>query len=172
MLPSRMTSVVGLGGTFVFFWVGGGVCCFFLKKNFSSFSYFLHKTGFYISCQLSPMEICMKCQNLFLGKIGKNNFSMSPAKSFTQSAKHQIEFVELYFRDRIIDTNVLFQGLITSTENDKIESDLAILSALSKLKEEDVIPYCAKQLVTLGEEKQLTFIQRNLLEVAYVKLGK
>ena len=32
------------------------------------FSYFSQKTGFDISCKLSPVEtICMKCQVLFIG---------------------------------------------------------------------------------------------------------
>ena len=36
------------------------------------FSYFSQKTGFDISCKLSPLEtICMKCQILFWGKIRK-----------------------------------------------------------------------------------------------------
>ena len=37
------------------------------------FFLFFPKTGFDISCKLSPMEtICMKCQNLFSGKNKKN----------------------------------------------------------------------------------------------------
>ena len=37
------------------------------------FSYFSQKTGFEISCKLSPVEtICMKCQTLFSGKSKKN----------------------------------------------------------------------------------------------------
>ena len=37
------------------------------------FSYFSQKTGFDITCKLSPMEtICMQCQNLFSGKNKKN----------------------------------------------------------------------------------------------------
>ena len=50
-----------------------------LGKNFSRrqiddiFSYFSRKTGFDISCKLSPMEtICMKCQILFSGTNKKN----------------------------------------------------------------------------------------------------
>ena len=48
-----------------------------LCKNFSRqyieiFLYF-PRTDFHISCKLSPVEtICMKCKNLFLGKIKKN----------------------------------------------------------------------------------------------------
>ena len=35
-----------------------------------------------------PKEIiCMKCQNMFSGKIKKKYFSMSSAENFTQSAK-------------------------------------------------------------------------------------
>ena len=40
--------------------------------NWWYFSYFYQKTGLHISGRLSPMEIiCIKCQNLFLGKIRK-----------------------------------------------------------------------------------------------------
>ena len=67
---------------------------------------------------------------------------------------------------------ISFQGLIKSTENDKTESDLTILDALSKLEETEVIPYCVKNMIELGQEKQLSFLKRNLLEVAYVKLGE
>ena len=43
------------------------------KTNLWYFSYFSQKTGFDISCKLSPVEtICMKCQNLFSGKNKKN----------------------------------------------------------------------------------------------------
>ena len=46
---------------------------------------FSQKTGFDISCKLSPMEtICMTYQNQFLGKIRK---IFQYAKNFTQSAK-------------------------------------------------------------------------------------
>ena len=48
------------------------------------FSYFTQKTGFGISCKLSPLEtICMKCQILFPGKNKKN----VAAENFTQSGK-------------------------------------------------------------------------------------
>ena len=44
-------------------------------------SYFSQKTGFDISCKLSPLEtICMKCQMLFSGKNKKNIFSLSSAE--------------------------------------------------------------------------------------------
>ena len=43
------------------------------KLNWWHFSYFSKKTGFDISCKLSPVEtICMKCQNLFSGKTKQN----------------------------------------------------------------------------------------------------
>ena len=43
-------------------------------------SYFSQKTGFDISCKLSPLEtICMKCQMLFSGK-NKKNISLSSAE--------------------------------------------------------------------------------------------
>ena len=41
--------------------------------NWWYFSYFSQKTGFDISCKLSPQEtVCMKCQILFSGKNNKN----------------------------------------------------------------------------------------------------
>ena len=45
------------------------------------FSYFSQKTGFDISCKLSPLEtICMNCQSLFSGKNKKKKyFKMSSA---------------------------------------------------------------------------------------------
>ena len=61
------------------------------------FFLFFQKTGFDISCKLSPLEtICMKCQILFSGNIF---FKMSSAESFIQSAnskqaipQNQIQF--------------------------------------------------------------------------------
>ena len=57
-----------------------------LGKNFSRghteifFSYFSQKTGFDISCKLSPMKIIyMKCQVLFSGKNKQNNINLSSA---------------------------------------------------------------------------------------------
>ena len=45
------------------------------------FSYFSQKTGFDISCKLSPLEtICMKCQILFSGKNKKNINYLSSAE--------------------------------------------------------------------------------------------
>ena len=46
----------------------------FQQKTFwNIFSYFSQKTGFYISCKLSPVEtICMKCLIQFSGKSKKN----------------------------------------------------------------------------------------------------
>ena len=45
----------------------------FAITNWWYFSYFFQKTGFDILCKLSPLEtICMKCQNLFSGKMKKN----------------------------------------------------------------------------------------------------
>ena len=42
------------------------------------FSYFYKKTGFDISCKLSPFEtICRECQNLFSGKDKKIIISLS-----------------------------------------------------------------------------------------------
>ena len=45
------------------------------------FSYFSQKTGFDISCKLSPLEtICMNCQILFSGKTRKNIISLVSAE--------------------------------------------------------------------------------------------
>ena len=45
------------------------------------FSYFSWKTGFDVSCKLSPKEtICMKCQNLFSGKNKKNIINLLAAE--------------------------------------------------------------------------------------------
>ena len=44
-------------------------------------TYFSQKTGFDISCKLSPLEtFCMKCQNLFSGKNKKNITKMLSAE--------------------------------------------------------------------------------------------
>ena len=52
------------------------------------FLFFFQKTGYDISCILSPKEtICMKCRILFSGKNKKKHFKMSSAENFTQSAK-------------------------------------------------------------------------------------
>ena len=51
-----------------------------LITNWWYFSYFSQKTGFDISCKLSPLEtICMKCQILFSGK----NISKCPLLNFS-----------------------------------------------------------------------------------------
>ena len=45
------------------------------------FSYLSQKTGFDISCKLSPMEtICMKCQILFSRKNKKNIVNLLSAE--------------------------------------------------------------------------------------------
>ena len=50
------------------------------------------KTGFDISCKLSPMEIiCMKCQILFPGK-NKKNINLSSAEN-----AHRVETVRDIF---------------------------------------------------------------------------
>ena len=44
----------------------------FTKRNIGIFLIFPHKTGFNISCKMSPVEtICMKCQNPFSGENKK-----------------------------------------------------------------------------------------------------
>ena len=56
------------------------------------FSYFSLKTGFDISCILSPLEtICMKCQILFSGK-NVINLSVELAQGVVK-AKSQIHLV-------------------------------------------------------------------------------
>ena len=50
----------------------------FSRQHFEIFSYFPQKTGFYISCRLSP--ICMKCLILFSGKNKKNITNLSSAE--------------------------------------------------------------------------------------------
>ena len=66
----------------------------------------------------------------------------------------------------------MFQGLLSSQQTDKASDNLVVLGELNQLKEEEVIPFCVKRLRDLGEKRQLRFIQRNLLEVAYCKLGE
>ena len=52
------------------------------------FSYFSQKTGFDISCKLSPKEtICMKCQILFSVKNEKNNIILSSAENAQRVVK-------------------------------------------------------------------------------------
>ena len=53
-----------------------------------------------------------------------------------------------------------------------MSADLVILGELNQLPSEEVIPHCVKKLRDAGEDRQLHFIQRNLLEVAYCKLGE
>ena len=49
---------------------------------FKYFSYFSQKTGYDISCKLSPKEtICMKCHILVSGKNKKNIISLSSAEN-------------------------------------------------------------------------------------------
>ena len=52
------------------------------------FSYFPQKTGYDISCKLSPKEtICMKCQILFSEKNKKNIINLSSAKNAQRVVK-------------------------------------------------------------------------------------
>ena len=52
------------------------------------FSYFSQKTGYDISCKLSPKEtICMKCQILFSGKNKKNIINLSSAENAKRVVK-------------------------------------------------------------------------------------
>ena len=63
------------------------LCAYSADDKLVIFFLFSRKTGFDISCNLSPLEkICMKCQNLFSGKIRKY-LKMSSAENLTQSAK-------------------------------------------------------------------------------------
>ena len=55
------------------------------------FSYFSQKTGFDISCKLSPIKtICMKCQILFSGK-NKKNINLSSAELAKRVVKVKCE---------------------------------------------------------------------------------
>ena len=57
--------------SFTTLWANSG------DNKLMTFFLVFQKTGFEISCKLSPLEtICMKCQNLFSGK-NKNNISVS-----------------------------------------------------------------------------------------------
>ena len=65
-----------------------------LWVNFSAddilkyFSYFSQKTGYDISCKLSPKEtICMKCRILFSGKNKKNIINLSSAENAQRVVK-------------------------------------------------------------------------------------
>ena len=52
---------------------------------------FSQKTGFDISCKLSPLEtICMKCQIVFSGKIRKNITNLSSAELAQRVVKVKI----------------------------------------------------------------------------------
>ena len=61
----------------------------FSRQHFEIFfSYFFQKTGFDISCKLSPEEtICMKCQILFTGKNKKNIINLSSAENAQRVVK-------------------------------------------------------------------------------------
>ena len=57
----------------------------FSRQQIDIFLIFFHKTGFDISCKLSPLEtICMKCQILFCGKKKRKYFNMPSAETFVQ----------------------------------------------------------------------------------------
>ena len=65
------------------------------------FSYFSQKTGFDISCKLSPMQtICMRCQILFPGKNKKNIINFS-------SAEVAERVVKVNFLDIVVPQNKL-----------------------------------------------------------------
>ena len=60
--------------------------------NYWYLFYFSQKPGFDSLWKLSPLErICMKCQNLFSGKIRKQYFKMSSVDIFIQNAKRKIK---------------------------------------------------------------------------------
>ena len=61
----------------------------FSRQHFEIFfSYFSQKTGYDISCKLSPKEtVCMKCQILFSGKNKKNIINLSSAKNAQRVVK-------------------------------------------------------------------------------------
>ena len=66
----------------------------YILKYFSQFSL---KSGFDISCKLSPMEtICMKCQILFSGKNKKNVINLSSV----ELAKTVVKVKEQFFHQK------------------------------------------------------------------------
>ena len=65
----------------------------FSRRHTEIFSYISQKTGFDISCKLSPMEtICMKCQILFWGKIRKNIINLSSVELAQRVERLNIDF--------------------------------------------------------------------------------
>ena len=72
----------------LFFFVVVFVVVVFLCCCLFHYYYFPEKTGFAISCKLSPMEtICMKCQNLFSGISGKNKENINLLSAELKSGK-------------------------------------------------------------------------------------
>ena len=61
----------------------------FSRRHFEIFFFnFSQKTGYDISCKLSPEEtICMKCQSLFSGKNKKNIINLSSAENAQRVVK-------------------------------------------------------------------------------------
>ena len=60
----------------------------FSRRHIGVFFFSSQKTGFDISCKLSPVEtICMKCQVLFSGKNNKNITNLSSAELFVRVVK-------------------------------------------------------------------------------------
>ena len=67
----------------------------FSKRHFDIVSYFSQETGFDISCKLSPLTICMKCQFLFSGENKTNfvNLSFAELAQSVVKANDQIGFL-------------------------------------------------------------------------------
>ena len=47
-----------------------------------------------------------------------------------------------------------------------------VLQELSQMEETEVVPHCLKQLHTEGLDDQIVYLQKCLLEAAFIKLGK
>ena len=68
------------------------------------FFYFSQKTGYDISCKLSPKEtICMKCQILFFGKNKKKIINLSSAENVQRVVK--------------VNDNIILSGAICCNHN-------------------------------------------------------
>ena len=70
----------------------------FTRRHFEIFFFLiLQKTGFDISCKLSPMKIiCMQCQILFSGKNKKNIINLSSAELAQRVVKVKKQGVAMY----------------------------------------------------------------------------
>ena len=64
----------------------------FIRRQIDFSILFFQKTGFDISCKLSPLEtICMECQILFAGKNKKNIINFLFANFAQRAVKVEVE---------------------------------------------------------------------------------